>query len=561
MAINSFFNADLYLSRNPDLVRAGLHTEEQLWDHYVQYGAQESTSAEVRAPNTWFDVNYYLANYPDLAENGITAASALDHYRQYGVNEGRSFNPNPVLAPDNFDAVSYAQENEDLREAFGIEDDFSELTEAQQAELLTHYLSYGYEEDRPGVNADFAEQVQAGNDIDVDAYFEANPNAAAIQGTIGDDVFTVNGDVSGKTIDGLGGADTVHLGADAQTGGAQPAEGEEPVEATDDAVYLRNVESLVVEGAATVRSNQLVDVELGAEATELNLEFDAAAVAGADDELTVDSAANEASITVNGIETVNLDLGADVSATTLQADAAKGDTLTVNVSGGAAGATSNDDEAQAGGLALELESKGSTALTQLVVDGSALTGALDLRFADEAEITNIKNMTVIGSAADVDQDFSALAGSVGEAAEGFTLTVTGGAGDDSFASSAAIDTLTGGKGANTFTLSAENSTVLVSAEGIKAMDTITDFKAGDAVTGLEGLAIVTDTGVAPEGASFEDLISGSTGLADGNVFGFEGDSYILVATAEDIADVQLVKLAGVDVEKLAINDDGGLAFA
>src|SRR5690606_6106145 len=152
----------------------------------------------------------YLANYPDLGENGVTAATALDHYRNYGVNEGRSFNPNPMLAPDNFDADGYAAANKDLREAFGIEE-VSELTDQQKSDLLAHFLAYGYKEDRPGVNDEFADHVLADNAVDVDAYFADNANAKAVQGTIGDDSFTVNGDVAGKTIDGLGGDDTVHL--------------------------------------------------------------------------------------------------------------------------------------------------------------------------------------------------------------------------------------------------------------------------------------------------------------------------------------------------------------
>ena len=92
MTINQLFNANYYLAHNADLIRAGLHTDEQLWAHYVQFGAQESLllgadADAARAPNAWFKLDYYLAANPDLIQNGITAATALDHYLQFGIAE------------------------------------------------------------------------------------------------------------------------------------------------------------------------------------------------------------------------------------------------------------------------------------------------------------------------------------------------------------------------------------------------------------------------------------------------------------------------------------------
>lgn len=537
MAINPFFNAELYLSRNPDLIAAGLHTDEQLWDHYSQYGAFESTSDADRAPNSWFDVNYYLGNYPDLTENGITAATALDHYRSYGVNEGRSFNPNPVLAPDNFDAESYAADNKDLREAFGIEDD-SELTDQQQADLLAHFLSYGYKEDRPGVNQEFADLVVANNVIDVDAYFEDNASATSILGTIGDDTFMVNGEVADKTIDGLGGTDTVHLGAEATTGSL----------ADDTALYLRSVENIVAHGSAELQSQQLADIELATGATDLTVQFAAAAVAGTEDELQVKTAADGAELTVNGIETLNVAATGAVTATSVNANEARGENLDVNLSGG-----SKD------GFALTFESTASTNLTALNIDGTKLNGALDLSFGGDQEVLNVKNLVVKGSAAEVDQDFTALAGAVtGTAADGFTVTLEGGAGNDTFEASTAIDSFTGAKGENTFNFTAGNSLVQLSSGKINATDTITDFGANDSLTGVVGLNIVTETGSQPEGITLEEL---ATTLEAGSVFGLEGDSYVLVTADAELANVELVKLAGVNLDKLAVNDDGALAFA
>lgn len=537
MAINPFFNAELYLSRNPDLIRAGLHTDEQLWDHYVQYGAFESTSSDVRAPNSWFDVNYYLANYPDLGENGVTAATALDHYRNYGVNEGRSFNPNPMLAPENFDADGYAAANKDLREAFDIKED-SELTDQQKADLLAHFLAYGYKEDRPGVNEEFADHVLADNAVDVDAYFADNENAKAVQGTIGDDSFTVNGNVAGKTIDGLGGDDTVHLHSDAATG---TVEG-------DDALHLRNVENVMVHGEAEIHSEQLLDIELAKGATSLNVDFAADAVAGSDDELDVKVAANEAALTVNGIENLDITATGAVSALSVTANEARGQTMSVELEGG-----SKD------GFAFTFETAGSAALTELTIDGSGLNGALDLSFGGDQEVLNVKKLVVKGSSTAAEQDFTGLAAAVtGTAANGFAVTIEGGEGNDTFAASTAIDHFTGGKGENTFTFSAGNSAVQVSNGKVQAMDTITDFGAKDTLEGVAGLNIVTATGTTPEGITLEEL---ATTLDSGSVFDFNDDTYVLVNGDADLANVELVKLAGVDLEKLQVGDNGELAFA
>lgn len=537
MAINPFFNAQLYLSRNPDLIAAGLHTDEQLWAHYVEYGAFESTTDADRAPNSWFDVNYYLGNYPDLIENGVTAATALDHYRSYGVNEGRSFNPNPLLAPDNFDAEGYAAANKDLREAFGITED-AELTDQQKSDLLSHFFAYGYAEDRQGVNPSFADLVEAYSTIDVDQYFTTNPNADSVLGTIGDDIFMVNGEVANKTIDGLGGTNTVQLGAEAATGTL----------ADDSALFLRNVEHIVVQGSAEVQSEQIADIELAAQASGATVQFEAAAVAGTDDVLQVKTAANGATLAVNGIETVNVAATNAAAALTLNANEAKGENLSVNLSGG-----SKD------GFALTFESVASPALTTLTVDGSKLNGALDLNFGGDQEVLNVKNLVVKGSAADVDQDLSGVAALVtGTAADGFTVTLEGGAGDDTFEATTAIDTLTGAKGENVFNFTAGNSLVQLASGKINATDTITDFAKDDVLTGVANLNIVTATGSMPEGVTLEEL---ATTLDSGSVFNLEGDSYVLVTADADLANVELVKLAGVNLDKLAVNEDGALAYA
>jgi len=50
-----------------------------------------------------FDCNCYLENYPDLVKAGIkTEEQALSHYEKFGKSEGRSFLPNFIKTRDSF---------------------------------------------------------------------------------------------------------------------------------------------------------------------------------------------------------------------------------------------------------------------------------------------------------------------------------------------------------------------------------------------------------------------------------------------------------------------------
>src|SRR5690554_5599035 len=95
---NPYFNAAYYLLTNTDVVAAGytLDTAEQ---HYIRHGAFEAleggeniTPTTLRKPAPWFDIEYYLAAYPDLLENGVTPDTAFQHFANYGISEGRSPN-------------------------------------------------------------------------------------------------------------------------------------------------------------------------------------------------------------------------------------------------------------------------------------------------------------------------------------------------------------------------------------------------------------------------------------------------------------------------------------
>lgn len=528
--VNAFFNHNLYLARNPDLVAAGLHTAEQLWDHYVNYGAQESIDDEDRAPNSWFNVEYYLGNYPDLVAAGITANQALNHYYEYGINEGRSFNP--TVLPSQFDAEQYAADNKDVREAFGIAED-AELTAQDEANLLKHYLSYGYAEGREGAGEAFENEVNALNDI-LDIDFKSTE----ILGTIGNDLFVIDELLTKDkvVIDGLGGTDTVEfVEADNNKSDAN-------------AVTLRNIEKVVVEDV-TVNANvtsKLDSVKLEGTANA-TLNFTAAAVAASDDVLNVEVAAPTTTtfLAVNGFETVNLAF--DTTATdyiglALEAHDSKGTTQTINLSGG--------DKAESVGL--HFDNEGSAKLTDLTIDGSALATGLGAITLD-GQALNIKNVTIKGSATE-ENVFAHLT-----VDDTQNLTVIGGNEDDTFTAVAAIETFTGGKGNDTFKFTVETASVTMTAGDkavIDGVDTITDFKKGDslqldiisklnlvkAVTGEAASLNSLDKWVAK--AADEGLVGGAA------AFNFGGDAYILLAEADATVETNasLIKLAGVNVD-------------
>lgn len=123
----ALFNADWYLSRNPDVaaaVEAGLIAA---YDHFLQFGA-----AEGRSPSSWFDPGFYLSQNPDVAaavDAGLMTAA--EHFLQYGQAEVRRINPF-------IDLAAYLDANADLAAAHadGI------------ISPLAHLLTYGLAEGR-----------------------------------------------------------------------------------------------------------------------------------------------------------------------------------------------------------------------------------------------------------------------------------------------------------------------------------------------------------------------------------------------------------------------------
>ena len=91
-ALSGFFDPDWYLSRYPDVAASGtdpLH-------HFVHFGLAES-----RDPNRHFDSAWYITHYPDIASSG---QHPLLHYLRTGAAELR--NPHP-----RFDAAWYVDQH------------------------------------------------------------------------------------------------------------------------------------------------------------------------------------------------------------------------------------------------------------------------------------------------------------------------------------------------------------------------------------------------------------------------------------------------------------------
>lgn len=75
---SEFFDAEWYLNMYPDVAESTISPAE----HYLRFGAQEG-----RFPSPLFSGDWYLKTYPDVAESGI---NPLLHYIKFGKAEGRT---------------------------------------------------------------------------------------------------------------------------------------------------------------------------------------------------------------------------------------------------------------------------------------------------------------------------------------------------------------------------------------------------------------------------------------------------------------------------------------
>jgi glycosyltransferase involved in cell wall biosynthesis len=80
VASSPFFDRDWYLRKYPDIAASGMDPAL----HYVRYGG-----AEHRSPGPNFDANWYATTYSDVAARGL---NPLVHYLEHGRAEGRQAN-------------------------------------------------------------------------------------------------------------------------------------------------------------------------------------------------------------------------------------------------------------------------------------------------------------------------------------------------------------------------------------------------------------------------------------------------------------------------------------
>jgi hypothetical protein len=185
-------------------------------EHYLAWGASEG-----RAPNAWFDAQYYKANNADLDAAGLSGLALYAHYEEYGYAEGRV----PSAAYANFDADRYLAENADLGAA-GITAEM----------VLNHYLAYGITEGRTAPYTGSADGQTftlttaqdiwtgtTGNDIvrgvagqAIDAQDQTTLNSSdVLDGGSGDDLLVVN--MTGALYNGgatIKNIETIQIGTD-----------------------------------------------------------------------------------------------------------------------------------------------------------------------------------------------------------------------------------------------------------------------------------------------------------------------------------------------------------
>src|SRR5690606_8981877 len=78
---SEYFDVDWYLAHYPDVAASGMNPAE----HYLLFGGKEG-----RLPGPLFDGNWYLQQYPDVAEADI---NPLLHFVMFGQAEGRNRSP------------------------------------------------------------------------------------------------------------------------------------------------------------------------------------------------------------------------------------------------------------------------------------------------------------------------------------------------------------------------------------------------------------------------------------------------------------------------------------
>lgn len=141
------FDVGSYYNRYADLRRAFGTNWQRYYIHYIRYGRLEGRSAvdctSLKNPTTIYngvnygavyDYNYYTKKNPDVARAfGGNEDQILQHFVNYGMNEGRQ-------ASGDFNIHNYANRYSDLKKAFGN----------NWKSYYLHFIYYGIREGRSG---------------------------------------------------------------------------------------------------------------------------------------------------------------------------------------------------------------------------------------------------------------------------------------------------------------------------------------------------------------------------------------------------------------------------
>ena len=153
---SSVFDANYYLSNNPDVAKATAGNSELALDHFINYGMSEG-----RRGSASFDVQSYFNEYPDLrAAFGFDLVKYYEHYVTAGKAEGRhgtgcskiegyATTINGVDYSSVYDPSFYLSNNEDIRNAFSKRSPAG-VVMIDDAAVLRHFVSRGMAEGRRG---------------------------------------------------------------------------------------------------------------------------------------------------------------------------------------------------------------------------------------------------------------------------------------------------------------------------------------------------------------------------------------------------------------------------
>ena len=152
----SVFDANYYLSNNPDVAKATAGNSDLALDHFINYGMSEG-----RRGSATFDVQSYFNEYPDLrAAFGFDLVKYYEHFVTAGKAEGRhgtgcskiegyATTINGVDYSSVYDPSFYLSNNEDIRSAFSKRSPAG-VVMIDDAAVLRHFVSCGMAEGRRG---------------------------------------------------------------------------------------------------------------------------------------------------------------------------------------------------------------------------------------------------------------------------------------------------------------------------------------------------------------------------------------------------------------------------